>query len=302
MKKAIYIIIVVVATAIAWSLSSCTERIDIDTGENESAVVVYGTLADAPTYQTIVIRSTKNYFDPDYHGDYLSGVEVKVYTASGKVYPMVEYPNVTGFYTSEERMSVEPGELLLEMTIDKETLPSSNGYYLISETVPQPVKLDSIKIEASKLMGIEIYNLYIYAQDPPGEDNYYFFSTTVRDSEGAITYSSGAITSYVLLDDSGFDGEYLDHHHVTTFISGKYSNGNSSGSGTIYVSPGDEVTFQMSSISEGYYRFLSECQDAKNGTNPFFGGPPSNIYSNIPGGAGYFTGYCPTSAVTTVPE
>lgn len=303
MRKAISLISTLTAVlTLALSLTFCTERIDIDTGSIDSKVVVYGTLVDTEGYQSIVVRSTRDYFDPDFHGDYLAGAEIKIYTASGKTYELVEYPNANGFYASDMKMSVEPGELLLEMNINEETHAEGAGYYLISEIVPQPVQLDSITIERSKLMGVEVFNLYVYAQDPPDEENYYLFSTIVKNSEGAITYSSTAITSYTLMDDSGFDGTYMDKMQVLTFISSKYNSSGSSGSGVIYVSPGDEVTLQMSSISEGYYKFLTECQSVKNGTNPFFGGPPSNIYTNIPGGAGYFTGHCPTFATAVVPE
>ena len=300
--KSILIKYIIAAASTVFILTACTERINIDTGSIESMVVVYGTLVDTEGYQSIVVRSTRDYFDDDFHGDYLTGAEIKVYTSSGKMYELVEYPNANGFYASDMKMSVEPGELMLEMTISEETHAEGAGYYLISEIVPEPVQLDSMTIERSKLMGIEVFNLYIYAQDPPDQDNYYLFSTLVKDSAGAITYSSTAITSYTLLDDTGFDGTYLDKMQVLTFISSKYKGSGSNGSGVIYVSPGDEVTLQMCSISEGYYKFLTECQSVKNGTNPFFGGPPSNIYSNIPGGAGYFTGYCPTSATAIVPE
>lgn len=300
--KAILAKYVITAASLVFLFAACTERIDIDTGSIESKVVVYGTLVDTEGYQSIVVRSTKDYFNDDFHGDYLAGADIKIYTASGKMYELVEYPNANGFYSSGMKMSIEPGELLLEMTIDEETHPEGAGYYLVSETVPHPVQLDSMTIERSKLMGVEVFNLSIYAQDPPDEENYYLFSALVRDSLGAITYSSTAITSYTLMDDSGFDGMYLDKMQVLTFISAKYKGSGSSGGGVIYVSPGDEVTLQMSSISEGYYKFLTECQSVKNGTNPFFGGPPSNIHTNIPGGAGYFTGYCPTTATAIVPE
>ena len=58
------------------------------------------------------------------------------------------------------------------------------------------------------------------------------------------------------------------------------------------VSPGDRIRLQVLNIEEGYYKFINECASEMRGENPLFGGPPSNISTNITNrAAGYFTAY-----------
>jgi len=68
------------------------------------------------------------------------------------------------------------------------------------------------------------------------------------------------------------------------------------------VAPGDSIRLQVMNIEKGYYQFIRECTSEMYGENPFFGGPPSNITTNISNGAvGFFTGYCTKELTTVVP-
>jgi hypothetical protein len=69
----------------------------------------------------------------------------------------------------------------------------------------------------------------------------------------------------------------------------------------VYLAVGDTVAFSLFHIERGYYDFIGQCQDEMSGENPFFGGPASNIVTNISnGGFGYFTAYAGCAAETTV--
>ena len=58
------------------------------------------------------------------------------------------------------------------------------------------------------------------------------------------------------------------------------------------VSPGDTIRFEMNCIDQAYYNFVTEAQLEIAGYYPLFSGPPSNVKSNIEGGAlGIFTAY-----------
>lgn len=307
--KATFAKYIITAVSTVFILTACTERINIATGQSEEMLMVYAKLSNDRSDQNIILKRTKDYFDPEFKNDFLGGAEMKVYTESGKVYNMVELDSSPGTYSPYDdegnaiAMEIEPGEILLEMTISEEIYPATAGDYLISETVPERVTLDSVVVENTKTLGLDSYNLYIYAQDPPGEKNYYCLWLKIEYAEGEPAYYYGnSIMKYILIDDFGVDGEYMEKRSIATYPSGKYNtSGTNMYSGIPYLSPSDRITVTMGSISEGYYKFLSQCQSVKNGTNPFFGGPLSNIYSNIPGGAGYFTGYCTSSATTVVP-
>jgi len=291
--------------------AACTEGIIIDTWVEEETIIINSVLTDTPIYPAganddfrMPVYYSSGYFTPDYFDNKITGADIKISSSFGNSYKLKEISEGWYFHNNESGESggiyVSPGETVtLDFFVDEGINPVY-GNFSVSETVPEPVKLDSISIEPAKILGMNTYNVGIYAQDPPGEDNYYLFLITVKDSFGNIKYHTDRITSYILLDDSVSDGRYFDNMVINTSLSSAHNDGSSSG--IIYLAPGDEVIVYMCSITNGYYRFLTQCQSAKNGTNPFFGGPPSNIFSNIPGGAGYFTGYCHTTAGAVVPE
>ena len=71
---------------------------------------------------------------------------------------------------------------------------------------------------------------------------------------------------------------------------------------SVYLDSGDKVELQMSRIPKGYFDSVTQCQSEMGGSNPFFGGPPANITTNISnGGVGYFVGYCISRAEAITP-
>ena len=66
---------------------------------------------------------------------------------------------------------------------------------------------------------------------------------------------------------------------------------------------GDEVTLATISISEDYYRYLTEARTELFPKNPLFSGPPANVRSNISNGAlGYFAVFSSVLTSTIVKE
>jgi len=58
----------------------------------------------------------------------------------------------------------------------------------------------------------------------------------------------------------------------------------------------------MLNIERAYFDFISDCSRERRGENPFFGGPPSNISTNLSAGAvGCFTSFCIEEQKTVVP-
>jgi len=69
-----------------------------------------------------------------------------------------------------------------------------------------------------------------------------------------------------------------------------------------YVKQGDKITLCISLIEKGYHDFLLQCQSERRGENPFFGGPASNITTNITnGGVGYFAAFSTTRLDAYIP-
>jgi threonine dehydrogenase-like Zn-dependent dehydrogenase len=99
----------------------------------------------------------------------------------------------------------------------------------------------------------------------------------------------------VVTDDALFNGQYV-RGNIFMFdgdaVPERETEQEENGRNDYYLKPGDKVTIEMSAVSQGYLDFIRQCRREKNGENPMFGGPASNIVTNISnGGVGYFSGY-----------
>jgi hypothetical protein len=132
----------------------------------------------------------------------------------------------------------------------------------------------------------------MHFQDSPGE-NYYLFNVSYNDS-----LLTAKLSNYEISDNSFFKGQYVKGQlYRFDDISEWEKDSEENRKRSVYLQPGDTVEAGLSLISKGYYDFISQCQREKSGENPMFGGPASNIATNISnGGVGYFTGYCTTKA------
>jgi hypothetical protein len=269
-------------------LSACTERIEIETDDSPPVVVIYGVLTDELKSQEVKISRSSPYFD-DEPNKGISGANVTVRSSDDEVYLFRESNKIQGLYYSQERFSAKEGivySLTVEVDFDKNGVPDK--YEAETTIFPVPT-IDSLTIEPVELFGHKNYLLYVHAQDPP-EKNFYLFHVFYNDS-----LVTGQITEFVVSDDRLFNNQYMkgdiylfDDDDVSEWETGPEENRKN----PFYLKPGDTVSVEFSAISEGYFNFINQCQREKKGENPMFGGPASNIDTNISnGGVGYFTGY-----------
>ena len=93
-----------------------------------------------------------------------------------------------------------------------------------------------------------------------------------------------------IADDRIVDGLYLNGVYILFLREGE-------------INYGDTLAVSTSSISEDYYRYLSEAKDELNPKNPLFSGPPANVKSNISNGAvGYFAVFSSTFTTSIVKD
>lgn len=295
MKTIKNIISTVFALAAPLLLASCTERTDIYGGKNEPLLVVYGTITDVLETQSVQLQSVAPYFS-DYYERAVQGATVTLYSSTGKTYPMYDR-SFSGWYYTEEKIAASPGEkFTLEIELDPEEYSMGGFYFPYAET-PHPVEMESVDIIPITTLGIKQYSILLTGQDPEGP-NYYLFLFRVNGKS-----VNTRISQMVIVDDTYFDEQRLERLAITTFYSEESRDDLSEAmqSNHTFLAPGDEVTVSVCNISKGYYDFISQCQTVKNGSNPFFGGPGSNITTNVDGGAGYFTSYCTSELKATVP-
>ncbi len=285
------------AAAVLAAAVSCTERMNIDTRASEPVIVVYGELSDTWSFPEVMLSSSADYFS-DEHLRHIYDADVWI-ESGGRKWQMSRPSDTEGRYVADDGVVVSAGDdYTLNIEVDFNGDGHRESYSAATRALP-PVALDSIRIVPQKTMSITSYNILIYGQEPP-ERNFYIFQLLV---DGEL--KTEEITDYLYMNDMLFNDTYLDGMLFGMYLSREHEDMIPPDrlEDTILLDPGDEVTLRVLNVEEGYYNFISQCKTERRGSNPFFGGPHSNIESNIrPAGAGYFAAYCTSEISATVPE
>jgi hypothetical protein len=293
-----YLLIPVFAISL---LASCVEPFDIQTNDSPPVIVVYGYLTNELGFHTVKVSVSSPYFDTSLNKS-VSGANVKITSTNNDLIYFREVDTIPGLYATVDRIAGVPGTtyfLSVETDFDNDGVKEA---YTATSTMPSVAELDSVEIQSMRMMGYNFYTLNLYAQDPPAED-YYLGRYKVNDS---LVLS--AINHLSPMSDAAFNGQYINGMTIQRFrdINDKEkieSDDRDENRMRVYLDCGDTVTFSLSRIEKGYYDFILQCQNEMNGENPFFGGPASNIITNISnGGVGYFTAYAFATTKAIVPE
>jgi hypothetical protein len=283
-------------------ISSCVEPFDIETNNSPPVIVVYGYFTNEQAFHEIKVSVSSPYFDTLVNRG-LTGATVKITSSNNEVFNFKEVDSIPGLYQTENKVAGIPDmrySLSVEIDFDND---GEKEIYTATSTMPDVVEVDSIEIKSIKLMGYQFYSLNFYAQDTPYED-YYFGKYKVNDS--VVMFN---INQLSLMSDVAFNGQYINGQAIQRFwdINEKERIENEDNDDSrrkrVYLTPGDTISFSLCHIEKGYYNFIMQCQGEMNGENPFFGGPASNIVTNISnGGLGYFTTYAFSTVTTVVKE
>lgn len=276
--------------------AACTAPIELNTNDSEPVIVIYGTLTEYVAHQIIRITGSSPYFE-EKHNQSVSGAAAEIRTSDGRTFEMEEIPGGNGYYQTVAPMAAIPGityRLIVEVDFNHD---GTTETYEATTTMPPPFQLDSIKIETVDIMGYRHYSLNMYALEDPSED-YYLARYILND-----TLTEYQISNFIVFSDMGINNQYINGLVLMYFEDIENMNslvGDSNESS--YVRPGDKITLCISRIEKKYYEFIRQCQSEKRGENPFFGGPASNIATNIShGGVGYFAAFSTTAADVYVP-
>ena len=290
--------IVLTSLFVVVALFSCTAPIDINTRDSEPVIVIYGQLTDEFKSQYIRITSSSPYFD-EKANTVISDAKVVVTSSDGDEYLFIYRED--GYYVSERLFAASVGvtyNLTVEVDFDGDGVVET---YEAETTILPVVPVDSVDIKLINIMGYRHFSLNFYMLEPAETENFYLFRFFINDS-----ISNNKISEYLATDDRMFNGEYVDGATITYFEDAtdeKNLTAPGADEDDYYAMPGDRIRLQTLSIEKGYYDFINQCISEKYGENPFFGGPPSNITTNISNGAvGYFTGFCIQENNTIVPE
>lgn len=264
--------------------TSCTAPIDIETKDSEPVIVIYGCLNEQMTHQTIKISGSSPYFQ-EKQNQPVSDAIVIIRSSQNEVFELQELTDEKGTYQTITPMAGLAG-VTYYLTVDVDF--NEDGIletYESVTTMPRLFELDSIRINSISIMGYQHYALDLYGAEDAGED-YYLCRLAVND-----TIKRFKLSQYIAFSDKGMDGDYVDGLTLT-YMEDMEEYDEEDEDTQIYVEPGDKITLYSSRIEKGYYNFIQQCQQEKGGENPFFGGPASNITTNISnGGVGYFASF-----------
>jgi len=279
MRKIFYIIL-----AIALILNSCTKRIDIDLGSTYTRFIVEGFITtDTMAHYVLLTKSTDYYSNTP--PPTVSHATVTISNGDSTI-TLTENDSLPGYYETPSFYYGEPGRLYsLEIELTEE-IGGSKNYSASSELMPV-ASIDSIQITYKEVW--EVWEVKIYALDPPTED---FYSFEVYKNNILMT---DTINKMGITDDRFFNGNYT--HGVTVYyLRDDYEPER--------VYPGDTIVLRMNGITNEYYDFLLELFEQTFAyRNPLFNGPPANISSNISnGGLGFFTAYSSSYGSTVYKE
>ncbi len=273
-----YILYILLVTLV--SLSSCTEKIDIELDSDRIRLVVDGIITDIPGEQYVKLTETADYFSNEQPKG-VGNATVIIESQNGPIL-LTESDSVAGLYLMPDGFVGVQGNIYqLNIKLENEI----GGYKDYFANTKMPLLSDDIDSIAVEWMPqFEGWVVRLYAQEPDREDFYMF--NGLRNGE-LITDSIHEVN---ITDDRLFNGNYTSGVMVLMFNEDQ-------------LDPGDLFTLVLSNITKEYINFVSEVQTEIQPKEPLFSGPPANVSSNISNGAaGWFTSYPSAFSSTIVQE
>ena len=273
MRPSKIIIITLTIAALHWR---CTERIEVEVDSTYTRLVVEGYLTTDTMAHSVKLSLSGDYF-ANKPADRIRDAMVRIDDGEQTI-ELAESDSEPGLYLTDPDFHGIPGKtytlLISQLDIDADGV---NEEYT-AESILHPVaRMDSIGLDLMESPHFKIYQVLVYAWDPP-ETNFYAFKVYKNN-----TLLTDTLTELIVQSDEFFNGSY------TYGIPSQFLDQDEEEE---ILLPGDTVTFELNGITEEYYQYVIEAQSEVFYKTPMFSGPPSNIMSNISNGAlGFFAAY-----------
>ena len=182
-----------------------------------------------------------------------------------------------------------PGEtyrLRIEgVDVDNDGTPET---YTGESVMPGIAVADSIDVVYTEFNSFfKAWEVLVYAQDPPDEENYYLFKVMKND-----TLLTDTLDEWVLRDDEMLNGAYIPGM-TAQFI--EHAND------SLQVRENDTVTLVTQCVTKEYNSYYWELNAESSYSSPLFSGPPANVSTNLEGSAGHGpVGFFETHAVSRI--
>lgn len=248
--------------ALAFGLSSCTERIELELNEDENVrLVVEGWISNQQQKHLVKLTKTTSYFQNETPPK-ATGAVVSISDGTN-VYPLSE--EEPGMYYTDSWVAGEFGKTYtLNIQYEDETYTASS----FLDTVPQ---IDSLAAEYQEFPDEpeeNYYELLLWTQELPGQGDHYMWRI----------FKNGELQTDTLFEVTFVEDDFVDGNYIP-------------GWNFDYVDavPGDSIRVEQMAInSEANDIFIAIMLETFWRGGPF-DTPPANVPSNISNGAlGYF--------------
>ncbi len=279
-KKLLYLFIF-----LAIIIAACTEKINLNLDESYTRLVVEGFIRNDSQAYIVTLTKTSDYFANAPSPRVVNAI-VTLSDGSNNVTLTETEPGYSGVYeTGKDFAGIIGRDYKLNVQLSEAI--AGKLEYSASCKLLRVTKLDSVKTIFKPDMGKDgFWQVKLYAQDPPGQKNYYMLNLYRNGRLWSDTINKVAVS-----DNQFFEGNYINGIDVF------YIN-NSRKYETLNV--GDSIMLELSAITKEYFDFINQVK--QSGFNiPFFSGPPANVVGNVDnGGVGFFAAYSSSYATTIV--
>jgi len=257
-------------------LCQCTERIEVEVDSSYVRLVVEGSVSTDTIRHSVRLTTSSDYFY-NQPAPNVSDAIVTISDGDSTIF-LSESQDHPGTYLTHSGYYGVPGKTYT-LTISHVDVDNNGEYeeYTASSELKPVNKVDSIQLEPLTSDYYNIFQILVFALDPPTKD---FYAFRVLKNRILVT---DTLHELVVQDDLFFNGNYI-YGAPSQFLDQNEQDE--------VIQPGDTITFEINSITEEYYQFIIEAQSEIFYQTPMFSGPPANISSNISNDAiGFFTAY-----------
>ena len=279
-------------------MTACTEPIDLSNDGMESLLVINCILTDtiidnnfhaSVSENNVVIQKTTHYFGEVYT-HYVSGAKVWL---NSELLTM----RSVGVYSLGDGFKVVSGQTYsLEVHYDMDE-DGVEEVYTATTTVPQKCHLDSISFFSFGFTSDYLARLRLHFQGFPDKN---YFGAKFNNENDIRTYSNRILRYCLFSEFDVLSGEEEYQRLLADWWIQKEMAYDNTEKYQIYA--GDTLSVTLEALSQEYHRFLEVAKVELNQNIPLFSPPPSNVPTNIRGGAiGIFGAYTASRAEIVVP-
>ncbi|RYE11504.1 MAG: DUF4249 domain-containing protein [Sphingobacteriaceae bacterium] len=248
----------------AMLLLSCKNVIEIDFKNAAQQLVIEGNVTNGSNTQMVKISKSVAITDAS-NFPAVSGAAVTI-SSNGNIYPLKE---VSAGNYSITGLRGQPGKTYqLHVSYNGQT-------YTAASAMPKQVRLDSVSLDITSIVGKEFKTISVAYTDPAAETNYYRFILTVNNKTSA---------NYFIYTDQLTNGRPVNRNLRDNDLN---------------LEKGDLALIEMQCIDSSIYQYwngLSQNQNRGGASTT-----PANPVSNISNGAlGYFSAHTVQNVQLTV--